>query len=262
MDYLEFKKVIKLKAFDYLCGLKAKTTYPENLKKGLDDAIKGGRRLKISVIDDADFPFQNMIENDNCTVKHYTKYTKDVNQNGQRIKAINLGSPDIILCDIHGVGEELYHNYAGLGVIENLRKKHPFAAIIAYTGNPGFVTAKLRNSKAIDGIFAKEWGDDDFLFNFNKVREKFSCPAQRWLFVRDRLLYLDASEKKVDELRLAYVKHVLLTKALHEKMGFNSLEINALLQGSSGVDYDSTYWSKIGINGIQMYGVFSPLIGG
>jgi len=261
LAYFKFEK-LKLKYYHFLCYLKAKNTYPENLKNELDDAIRIGRKIKVSVIDDVDFPFQNMIENENCTVKHYKKYTKDINQSGQRIKSINIGSPDIILCDIHGVGEELYHDYAGLGVMENLRNKYPFSAIIAYTGNPGFVTAKIKNLKTIDGIFAKEWGDADFLVNFNKIRNKFICPAQRWLFVRDRLLYLEASEKKVDELRLAYVKHVLLTKALHEKMGFNSSEIISLLQGAEGVDFDSKYWAKIGIRGVEMYGVFSPLIGG
>ena len=261
MIYLNFKKKISLSYYDFICGWKAKNTYPENLKNGLDGILENARKIKVAVIDDVEFPFQNMIENDNCILKRYSKYTKDIHQNGQRLKAINLGSPDIILCAIHGVGEELYHDYAGLGVMEHLRKKHPFSAIIAYTGNPGFVTAKIRNSKVIDGIFAKEWGDDDFYFNFNKVKDKFLCPSQRWIFIRERLLYLDASEKKIDELRYAYVKHALLTKMLNEKIGFNSTEIFKLISENKDVDFDSKYWAKIGIRGLDMYGIFSPLIG-
>ena len=48
---------------------------------------------------------------------------------------------------------------------------------------------------------------------------------------------------------------------LNEKIGFNSTEIFKLISENKDVDFDSKYWAKIGIRGLDMYGIFSPLIG-
>lgn len=252
---------IKIKAIDIYCGIKSKSTYPEDLKNGIDDILRGARKIKVAVIDDHDFPYDDTLTNEGCHVKCHKKITKDIVQAGQKLKTISLGNPDIIFCDINGVGEELYMDYKGLGVIENLREKHPFSAIYAYTGSPGFVSTRLKNSRVIDGIFAKEWLAEDFLFNFNKAKKKFTCPSERWIFLRDRLAYLDASEKKIDELRAAYVKSILKSRVLHQRMGMDSSEIINLISGENGSGLDVVYWTKFGIkSAAEIYSIFSPLM--
>lgn len=76
-------------------------------------------------------------------------------QSGQKLKMISLNNPDIIFCDINGVGEELYRDYKGLGVVENLREKYPFSAIYAYTGNPGFVSTRLKTQVQLTEFLRK-----------------------------------------------------------------------------------------------------------
>ncbi len=258
---MSFIQKIKVFIIEYYCDYKSRNEYPENLKNGLDDIIRNCRKLKIAILDDHDFPYEGMLENEGCTVKYYKKYTKDINQPGQKLKSISLGEPDIIFCDINGIGEELYKDYKGLGVIENLREKHPFSAIYAYTGTPGFVTTKLKKETTIDGIFAKEWGADDFLMNFRKAKKRFSCPSDRWVFLRSRFIHLEASEKKIDELRISYVKSILLSKKLHQQLKMSPEEIKLLIQDHEKGKIDAIYWAKFGIKSTaEIFGIFSPLI--
>ena len=252
---------IKIKLIDFYCGFKSKSTYPEDLKNSLDGVLKSSRKIKVVVIDDHDFPYEDTLSNEGCLVKCHKKVTRDIVQSGQKLKMISLNSPDIIFCDINGVGEELYKDYKGLGVVENMREKYPFSAIYAYTGSPGFVSTRLKNSSAIDGIFAKEWLADDFLVNFNKAKKKFTCPNERWIFIRDRLSHLSASEKKIDELRLAYVKSVLKSRMLQQEMGMKSSEVLALISDQNDSSLDYVYWAKFGIGtASELYSIFSPLM--
>lgn len=251
---------LKIKCLEFYSGFRSKSLYPEDLKDKFSQSIKKNRKLKIVIIDNDEFPFSDMLENMGCIVQCYTKYTKNTNQHGEGVKAINIGSPDVIFCDINDVGEEIYKEYKGLGIIENLREKLPFTAIYAYTANPGFVSAKLKNQTAIDGIYAKEWLTDDFLFNFERTKSIFFCPSDRWNFLRKRFQNIGASEKKIEDIRRAYVKNIIFLNLLSKDNSLNNKDILKII-GDSENKFDVAYLSKIGIKSAEIFTTLMPFIG-
>lgn len=252
---------LKIAVINLICNHQSKTKYPEDLKNEINDLIQNPRKLKVVVIDDNGFPFEDALESLDCHVKIYKKYTKDISQPNQKFKPISIGQPDIIFCDINGIGEEIYKDYQGLGVIEHLREKYPFTAIYAYTGTPELIANKLKDQSTIDGIFAKEWSIDDFLVNFKKVRTIFFDPANRWNFLRDRFKHLKTTDRKLDELRISYVKKILFSKYYKKSLHMDQSQIKEIITENSNNHIDIVYLSKLGIStGSQIFSLFFPLL--
>lgn len=44
--------------------LNQKSTYPEDLKNSLDNVLKSSRKIKVAVIDDHDFPYEDTLGNE------------------------------------------------------------------------------------------------------------------------------------------------------------------------------------------------------
>lgn len=251
----------RLFVFEVFSKFQAISKYPEDLKLDISEVISENRKIKVAVIDDSGFPYEEALESLDCVVKVYKKYTKDITQPGQKYKPISIGHPDIIFCDINGVGEEIYKDYQGLGVIEHLREKYPFTPIYAYTGTPQAVSNKLKDTTVIDGIFAKEWSIDDFLINFKKARSALYCPSDRWSFLRNRFKHLNVSERKIDDFRSAYVNKIIFTKCVKRKMGFSSKEILDLMNDNQDKYFDVALLTRLGIKiGTQVSSLFFPLL--
>lgn len=252
---------IKISVINFICNHQSKTKYPEDLKNEITDLNLNPRKLKVVVIDDSGFPYEDALESLDCQVKIYKKYTKDIIQPNQKFKPISIGQPDIIFCDINGIGEEIYKDYKGLGVIEHLREKYPFTAIYAYTGTPELITNKLKDQSIIDGTFAKEWSIEDFLINFKRVRKIFFDPAERWSFLRARFKHLKTTDRKLDELRISYVRKILFAKYSNKSLNLASNEIKDIINENSNNHIDIIYLSKLGIStASQVFSLFFPLL--
>lgn len=249
---------VKIKLYKIIASYKSKETYPESIDLNLDDLLAKPRKIKVAIIDDAQFPWTEAIENRGCLVYYYQDYTKPIVQSNQKIKTISVNSSDIIICDINGVGSAIYPGLDGVGVIDELRKKHPFHVIIAYTGNPGAIHSKLKSKTALDGIMVRDWGIDDFLFNFDEVLKIYKSPAKRWKFIQDRLKHLDLRDKEIDGIRRKYVENILLSKLLNEKLNFSPEATQEILTKEEKIDLGVL--AKIGLNAIEACNLLSPFI--
>jgi hypothetical protein len=239
--------------------VKSKNTFPDDLALDLNKLISQPRLIKVAIIDNKPFPFTEAIESVNCKVSFYNDYTKPIVQAKQKIKTHNFKDQDIIICDIHDVGGAMYPGHEGIGVIENLRKKHPFHIIIAYTGNPGIIAEKLKKPTTIDGTFPKEWEVDDFLFNFEELLKALNNPKNRWEFIRRRLKHLEVDDKRILEIQQAFVENVLMSQMLNQKFLFKASDIKNL-SDSSNPSFDPIKFIKFGINASELAALVSPFI--
>lgn len=205
---------VKTLIYKLIAYYRSKDKYPEDLKESILQRTQENRKLKIAILDDDEFPWVDALESRGFDVKVYKDYSKPRAQAGQKLKTISLSGFDIVLCDINGVGVEIYKDIQGVGVIEDIRRKNHFLMILAYTGSPGLIHKSVKNPSCIDRVFSKEWGLDDFLYNLEKMCEVFLNPAARWRFVRERLSYLGASERDLDRCRRQYSYNILLASLL------------------------------------------------
>lgn len=249
---------IKIKAYKVIASYKARETYPESIDLNLDDLLAKPRIIKVVIIDDAPFPWIEAIESRGCSVSYHQDYTKPIVQSNQKIKTISTKSSDIIICDINGVGSAIYPGMDGVGVIEELRRKHPLHVIIAYTGNPGAIHAKLKSKTTLDGIMVRDWEIDDFLFNFDEILKIYRSPAQRWQFIKNRLKHLGLKEKEIDGIRRKYVENIILGKLLNEKLHFTSTTAQEILTKENNINLGAL--AKVGIGAIEAWGLLSPFI--
>lgn len=238
---------------------RAKTTYPETLTVNLSDLLASPRPIKVAIVDDRPFPWKDALESRGCRVTYLPDYTKPIKQADQKIKAHDLSSHDIIICDIHGVGSALYPEIDGLGVIEELRRKNPLHVICAYTGNPGAIYSRFKRQDALDMVFSKEWGIDDFLFNFDQVARIFTSPKFRWDFIRRRLVYLGLSEREISGVQRVFVENTLLSEMLNQRFHSDAVDTKRLICNTpSRIDVASL--AKFGIKAAELASLVSPFI--
>lgn len=238
---------------------RAKTTYPETLSLNLSDLLAAARLIRVAIIDDERFPWKEALESRDCKVTYYPDYTKPIKQANQKIKVHDLASQDVIICDIHGIGSAIYPGVDGIGVMEELRKKHPLHIICAYTGNPGAIYSKMKKQDTLDMVFSKDWELDDFLLNFDEIAKIFTSPRYRWEFIRKRLTHLEVSEKKISEVRRMFVENVLLSQMLKHRFSCSAGETKHLiLSSSSSVDLKALI--KFGIGAAELAGLVSPFV--
>jgi len=238
---------------------KSKSVYPDQIEVDFENLLGAPKKLKIAVIDDAEFPWKDALEVKGHSVDVFEDYTKSIKQEGQRVKAYTFSKYDIVLCDIDGVGMMLYPGAEGVAVISDIREKNPMQVIAAFTGKP----AKLldpstgRNITAIDKTFQRDWSVDDFLFNFSKLSCIFHKPSERWEFIRERLLHVGVSESKISEMQRTFVENVLLTKLLREKFSWSQADIKRIALESER-QVDPVILAKIGVSsGKLIYSLLS-----
>jgi CheY-like chemotaxis protein len=82
------------------------------------------KRSRILVIDDQDFPYQQLFERDGYTVSKWD----DI----QDLSALERGGFDLILLDLVGVGRTESEDQ-GLGVLKHIRETQPAQLVIAYS---------------------------------------------------------------------------------------------------------------------------------
>lgn len=251
-------KWIKIKFYKFVASYKSKETYPESIELNLNDLLTKTRPIKITIIDDEPFPWIDAIENRGCLVQYYTDYTKSIIQSNQKNKAIKVGHSDIIICDINKVGSIIYPNLDGVGVIEDLRRKHPFHVIIAYTGNPKAIHAKLKKQTALDGIMVKDWGIEDFLLNLDDFLAIYKHPSQRWEFIKNRLKHLGVKDKEINQVRMKYVENMLLSKSLKEKFDFDAKATQEMLTKETSISMPE--FTKLGIGAANIAQILSPFV--
>lgn len=238
---------------------RAKTTYPETLAINLSDLLASPRPIKVAIVDDQPFPWKDALESRGCRVAYFSDYTKPIKQANQKIKAHDLSSHDIIICDIHGVGSALYPGVDGLGVIEELRRRNPLHVICAYTGNPGAIYSRLKRQDALDMVFSREWEIDDFLLNFDQVVQIFTSPKVRWEFIRKRLVHLGLSEREIGGVQRMFVENTLLSQMLNQRFHSDADETRRLIC-SSPSRFDVASMAKFGIGAAELAGLVSPFV--
>jgi hypothetical protein len=211
---------------------RAQNTYPDCLELDLKGLFTAPRQLRVAIIDDQPFPWVDALEARGCKVTVHTDYSKKITQANQKVKIIDFSGQDIIICDINGVGSNIYPGSEGISIIEDLRKKNPLHVIAAYTGTPGTILTKMKKPDTLDKVFVRDWSVEDFLLNFDAVLDIFQKPKDRWEFIRKRLSHLNVSETKITQVRAAFVENVLLCQLLQQKFNFSAEKTQKLVMGA------------------------------
>lgn len=209
--------------------------YPDDLDIDIHHFFDKPTKLKIAVIDDNDFPWQQTLESKGHSVNVFKDYHKsNTKASLKRLTPYDFAKFDIVFCDIEGVGGKAYPGIEGVGVIEDIRNINPLQIIVAFTGSPArLLDPKTgKNFTAIDAVFQRDWELDDFLLNFNSLAKIFVAPKQRWRFLRSRLVHLDLSESKITLVQRAFTQNVLLLKYLGESTKIPKSKIQQIVVGA------------------------------
>ena len=108
------------------------------------------KRARILVIDDNEFAYQPLFENDGYTIEKWD----DLDD----LPKLEKGYFDIILLDIQGVGKD-YSKEQGLGILKHLHEVCPSQIVIAYS-NADFSLKYQDFFKMADAVLAK---NDDYV---------------------------------------------------------------------------------------------------
>jgi CheY-like chemotaxis protein len=123
------------------------------------------KRSRILVIDDSDFAYRTLFENEGYTIEKWD----DVDD----LPKLEKGYYDIILLDIQGVGKE-HSKEQGLGILKHLHEVCPTQIIIAYS-NADFSLEYQDFFKMADAVLAKADDYVQFKRTVDKLlRERFS----------------------------------------------------------------------------------------
>ncbi|WP_122255184.1 hypothetical protein [Pseudomonas syringae] len=231
---------MKIFYYKLMSSLRAKAIYPDDIDIDVQAFFAKPSKLKIAVIDDSDFPWTQTLESKGHSVNLFRDYHKtSTKASRKKLQAYNLNSFDVVFCDIEGVGALAYPGSEGIGVIQDIRELNPLHVIVAFTGSPSrLLDPKTgKNLTAVDAVFQRDWGVDDFLLNFNSIMKIFVEPKQRWRFIRGRLVHLDLSESKIMTAQRAFTQNVLFLKYLGEKTDISKNEIQKIiLESEKNVD--------------------------
>jgi CheY-like chemotaxis protein len=256
MDYLLFR--LRYHACKLIAAWIARSKFPDDLRVDRLRGKIGERIVSVAVIDDEPFPYIDPLEQLGYKIKIFNDYTRPKKQSTQKLKAESFDGFDIILCDIHGVGQAAFHELEGLQVMKTLREQFPFKVIIAYTGTPGDIASRLKPTSTVDGIFAKEWGIDDFLTNFLAISEIFKIPAKRWMFLKRRLEHLDVGEAKISQLRDSFVRYHLMCQLLTRKTSLTEADMKPIIE-DVGATRALANIAASGVKVIELLQLIAPL---
>lgn len=109
-------------------------------------------RARILVIDDLDFPYEQLFKDDGYNITKWNDVT--------RLNEIEQGQFDIILLDLHGIGTEVSADQ-GLGVLRHVKETRPSQVVIAYSNADWGVKYKSFFDRA-DGVLPKNADYADF----------------------------------------------------------------------------------------------------
>lgn len=246
--------------YSLLAKWKSNSIHPETIELDLLSLISERPKIRIAIIDDQPFPFTDALEAEGCHVRFFDDYSSKISQRNEKHKIIQLDNFDIIVCDIHAIGKHIYPGSEGISVIEDVRKKHPLKVLVAYTGDPGAILTRLKKQDTVDRIFAKEWGVDDFLFNFREVLDIFTKPKNRWDFIQHRLKHLGLTQHKISSIQKVFVENVLLCQMLSARPAYNEQHFKQVITDSvTKIDTKETLLA--GLKALEVVQVFLPFIG-
>lgn len=235
---------LKVWAIKRYAAHKAKFVYPENIKFDLNEVINR-ISIKVAIIDDVDFPWNNALIDGGYEVDFFSDYTKPTKNTTKKPITVDLKGYDIILCDIHKVGTLVYPGSDGIGVLKKLRKDFPFHVIAAYTGNPELTITRLPQN-LLDGVFPKELGLDDFLLNLNHLANIYKIPKDRWFFLKKRLQYLNVPEEHETRIRQTFVEYTLACQYLKKSRVLDKQELLRI---------STSHEEKINLIDVAKYGI-------
>lgn len=261
--YKAYTLLTRIKIFLYRTWAKWKSysTHPESIELDLLSLLTKRQPIRVAIIDDQHFPFINALEAEGCFVKYFVDYSRKTSKKNDKQKLIDLKNFDIIICDIHNIGAQIYPKNEGISVLEDLRLKHPLKVILAYTADPGIIFTKLKQADTLDKTFAKEWEVDDFLFNFREILDIFTKPKNRWEFIQRRLTHLGLAQQKINTIQKVFVEHVLLFQKLSTLPTFNEAHtLQVISDSASRIDLKTPL--VISVKAIEIAQIFLPLIVG
>lgn len=247
--------------YSLLAKWKSKSIYPETIELDLLSLIAERPRIRVAIIDNQPFPFSDALEAEGCQVQVFDDYSSKISQRNEKHKIIQLTNFDVIVCDIHDIGAQIFPGSEGISVLEDLRKKHPLKVIVAYTADPGAILTRLKKQSTIDRTFAKEWGVDDFLFNFREVLDIFTSPKDRWAFIQHRLTHLGLSQHKISSVQKVFVENALLCQMLSSRTTYNESHLQQVIADSTA-KIDARATLLVGLKAIEVAQLFLPFIGG
>lgn len=184
----DFFNKLRFVYYSWLASHRAKSIHPDDISVELSELFDEAREIRVAIIDDVEFHWMDAIRQKGCRVEYFFDYTRPLRQANQKLRPIDFGSYDLVICDIHGVGGQIYPGLDGLGVFEDLRRKNPLQVIVAYTGDPGEIIRRARKKDVVDATFCRDWSPEDFLFNIDEILKIYKTPKHRWGFIAKGLL--------------------------------------------------------------------------
>lgn len=253
-------ETLRFRILKLIASVQARSTYPEQIELDLLSLLATKPKIRVAIIDDNNFPFSRALEEEGCYVQIFEDYSTKVTQRNQKSKVIDFSNFDIIVCDIHNIGAQIYPGSEGISVIEDLRKKHPLKLIAAYTGDPGAIYTKLKKLSSLDKVFSKDWVVDDFLLNFRELLDVFVHPKSRWEFIQRRLSHLGLRQQKIDSIKRVFVENVLLCQMLSKHAHFNEKHLRqVIVESNSKIDPRSVI--NIGLKVAEVGQLIIPFLG-
>lgn len=243
--------------YSIVAKLRARSIHPESIELDLLSLLATKQKIKVAIIDDQPFPYLNALEAEGCEVRIFEDYSTQVKQRNQKLKIIELSSYDVIVCDVHSIGAQIFPGSEGISVIEDIRIKCPLKVIVAYTGDPGAILTKLKRQDTLDKTFAKDWSVDDFLFNFREVLDIFKKPKNRWEFIQRRLTHLGLAQHKISGVQRVFVEHVLLCQMLSSRPKYSELHLRQVIDSASE-RIDTGAVLRVGLKAAEVVQLFLP----
>ena len=165
-----------------------------------DLKLKKVRRsdVKIAIIDDEPIEIMDILKSH--------KFNIDLNP---KIESINiLGEYDIIICDIHGVGEAFSKEFQGAYLVKEIYKQYPFKIIISYTG----ITYDARYNeylKHAEFSLKKDVSSEDFVEKLDAAISLIQDPVHRWNKIKNYLVENDVPTYEIALIEDDFVRRLL-----------------------------------------------------
>mgnify|MGYP003044278137 FL=1 len=165
-----------------------------------DLKLKKVRRsdVKIAIIDDEPIEIMDILKSHKFNIDLIPK-----------IESINiLGEYDIIICDIHGVGEAFSKEFQGAYLVKEIYKQYPFKIIISYTG----ITYDARYNeylKHAEFSLKKDVSSEDFVEKLDAAISLIQDPVHRWNKIKNYLVENDIQTYEIALIEDDFVRRLL-----------------------------------------------------
>lgn len=165
-----------------------------------DLKLKKVRRsdVKIAIIDDEPIEIMDILKSHKFNIDLIPK-----------IESINiLGEYDIIICDIHGVGEAFSKEFQGAYLVKEIYKQYPFKIIISYTG----ITYDARYNeylKHAEFSLKKDVSSEDFVEKLDAAISLIQDPVHRWNKIKNYLVENDVPTYEIALIEDDFVRRLL-----------------------------------------------------